>query len=93
MPFVVSLRIAAQWLLGMIVVAAEVFKTAFIPQKLADIDHYEREIIKMTSKGDSTGCARSPYTSHHSFAAAPPGLITDKKRNLETEHLVYVWLS
>jgi hypothetical protein len=45
--------------LGTIVVAAEVFKTAFIPQKLADIDHYEREIIKMSSKGDNTGCAKS----------------------------------
>ena len=48
----------------MVVVAAEVFKKAFIPQKLADIDHYEREIIKMTSKGNSTGCARIVIDSH-----------------------------
>lgn len=90
-----SLRIAAQWLLGTIVVAAEVFKTAFIPQKLADIDHYEREIIKMTSKGDSTGYARSIYTRHPSFAPAPAGLIylaTDSKRTLRLS-TVYVWLS
>jgi len=50
----------------MIVVAAEVFKKAFIPQKLADIDHYEREIAKMGSKGaeNNGGCVpvlRSPW--------------------------------
>lgn len=51
---------------SMIVVAAEVFKKAFIPQKLADIDHYEREIAKMGSKGaeNNGGCVpvlRSPW--------------------------------
>ena len=50
--------------LQMVVVAAEVFKNAFIPQKLADIDHYEREIIKMSSTGNNTGCARIVVDSH-----------------------------
>ena len=40
------------------------FKNAFIPQKLADIDHYEREIIKMSSTGNNTGCARIVVDSH-----------------------------